>query len=351
MPRTTTKFGELDGKSVALHTLENANGMRVKLSDYGAGITSISVPDGKGGRAELITGFDSLDGYFGEAYRANAPYFGGTIGRYASRIKDGKFSIGGESYTLAVNDGSNHLHGGIQAFDKRVWQSEGVGENSIKFTLHSPDGEEGYPGNLDVSITYRLTEDNALEMHFAGTTDKATPLSMTNHAYFNLSGFTETIHGHTARIDAAEFLTPDETNIPVGERTAVAGTAADLRKATKLADALEHFPTGFEHFYAFAPPTTSAPAAAPLREVAEFTHPASGRKLAVLTTEPGALFYTGYFTSDELKRENGDQFGRYRAFCFESSRYPNGPNLPGVTDAVLRPGESYSATTIYQFTF
>lgn len=345
MSITSTKFGSHDGHNVQLHTLENANGMRVKLTDYGAGITSISVPDGKGGRAELVAGFDALAGYFGEAYKANAPYFGGTIGRYASRIKDGKFTVGGKEYSVAVNDGSNHLHGGLKAFDKRVWAAERVGDEAVKFSLHSPDGEEGYPGNLDVSVTYRLTGSNALEMSYSGKTDKATPLSMTNHAYWNLSGFTETIHGHTARIDAEEFLTPDETNIPVGNRTAVMGDPADLRKEKSLTDALKPFPTGFEHFYAFEGSAAAA------REVAQFIHPATGRGLKVLTTEPGALFYTGYFTSDELERENGDQYGRYRAFCFEASRFPNGPNLAGVDDAVLLPGETYSATAIYQLTF
>ncbi|MEL7162555.1 MAG: galactose mutarotase, partial [Bacteroidota bacterium] len=156
----------------------------------------------------------------------------------------------------------------------------------------------------------------------------------------------ETIHGHTARIDAEEFLTPDETNIPVGERTPVAGDPADLRQETLLATALEAFATGFEHFYVLPP----APAFAP-REVARFTHPSSGRTLSILTTEPGALFYTGYFTSDELQRENGDQYGRYRAFCFEASRFANGPNLPEVNDAVLRPGETYRAVTVYQFSY
>ncbi|MBB4080529.1 aldose 1-epimerase [Lewinella aquimaris] len=342
MPITKTPFGTHENQCVHLYTLENASGMRVKLMAYGAAITSISVPDREGGRVELVAGFDKLDGYFSDAYRANAPYFGGTIGRYASRIKDGKFSFDNQDYLLAVNDGSNHLHGGITGFDKRIWTAEAVGEDTVRFSLHSPDGEEGYPGNLDVTVTYRLTEDNALEMTYTGTTDQATPLSLTNHAYFNLSGFTETIHGHTAHIDAQEFLTPDETNIPVGARTPVTETPADLRNTTSLDDALPHFPTGFEHYYVLD--HSNGP-------VAEFSHPVSGRKLTVFTTEPGALFYTGYFTSDELQRENGDRFGRYRAFCFEASRFPNGPNLPEVNDAVLRPGDTYAATTTYQFTF
>ena len=344
MPITTTDFGSHDGKEVALYTLENANGMRVAITPYGATVTSISVPSGAG-RAELAAGFDRLDGYFGEAYRNNAPYFGCTVGRYASRIKDGKFSLNGQDYQVAVNDGSNHLHGGVDAFDKRLWTVDHANGTSVKLSLHSPDGDGGYPGNLDVSITYTLTDDNELVMDYHGETDKATPLSMTNHTYFNLSGFRETIHNHEARVKADAFLQPDETNVPVGDETAVDGHFTDLRDSARLGDRLDQTETGFETYYRFDGAAETA------REVARFRHPASGRELVVRTTEPGALFYTGYFTSDDLSRENGDQYGRYRAFCFEASRYPNGPNLPGVTDAVLQPGDTYTGQTVYQINF
>jgi len=341
----TTTFGTFKGQTVHLHTLRNADGMEVKLSDYGAAVTSISLPDGSGGRREIVAGFDSLDGYFSESYTSNAPYFGCTVGRYASRIKDGKFSIDGQDYTVDVNDGSNHLHGGVDALDKRVWKAEKKGDNAVRFSLRSPDGDGGYPGNLDVSVTYTLTDDNELVMDYAGTTDKATPLSMTNHAYFNLSGFTETIHNHRARIDADAFLQPDGTNVPVGKETSVEGHFTDLRSPTRLGDRLDQTETGFETYYRFDGPSQTA------REVARFEHPDGGVALTVKTTEPGALFYTGYFTSDELRRENGDQFGRYRAFCFEASRFPNGPNLKGVTNAVTRPGEAYGSRTIYELAF
>ncbi|TXF87909.1 galactose mutarotase [Neolewinella aurantiaca] len=344
MPISTTSFGSFAGREVKLYTLENANGMRVKITPYGATVTSISLPDGDE-RAELAAGFDSLNGYFSKAYQENAPYFGCTVGRYASRIKDGKFIIDDKGYQVDVNDGSNHLHGGVGAFDKRLWVVERAEGHNLKLSLHSAAGDGGYPGNLDVSVTYTLTDSNELIIDYTGTTDQATPLSMTNHTYFNLSGFKETIHDHQARIDADAFLQPDATNVPVGEETAVDGHFTDLRQPVRLGDRLDQTETGFETYYRFPSGTETA------REVALFTHPASGRELRVLTTEPGALFYTGFFTSDELSRSNGDQYGKYRAFCFEASRYPNGPNLPGVTDAILHPGEEYKSQTIYQLNF
>jgi aldose 1-epimerase len=344
MPITKTTFGSLLGQEIELYTLENAHGMRVKVTPYGATVTSISVPAANG-RAELAAGFDSLDGYFSEAYLNNAPYFGCTVGRYASRIKDGKFSIDGKDYQVDVNDGSNHLHGGIGAFDKRVWNVDHADGQSLKLSLHSKDGDGGYPGNLDVSIVYTLNDDNELVMEYQGVTDQATPLSMTNHTYFNLSGFTETIHNHQAQVQADAFLQPDATNVPVGEEQTVGGHFTDLRQAARLGDRLDETETGFETYYRFDGPAKSP------RQVASFTHAASGRELQVLTTEPGALFYTGYFTSDELSRSNGDKYGRYRSFCFEASRYPNGPNLEGITDAVLQPNEFYSSQTVYKINF
>jgi len=322
MPISISSFGTIQGQEVQLYILENANGMRIKITPYGATVTSISIPNDDG-RAELAAGFDSLKGYFSEAYQNNAPYFGCTVGRYASRIKDGKFSIDGKDYQVDVNDGTNHLHGGIGAFDKRLWVVSNAEAQSIKLSLHSPDGDGGYPGNLDVSITYTLTDNNELVMDYFGVTDQATPLSMTNHTYFNLSGFIESIHNHQARIDADAFLQPDITNVPVGKETKVDGDFTDLRGTVRLGERLDQTETGFETYYRFDGLRNEA------REVACFSHPDSGRELRVLTTEPGALFYTGYFTSNDLSRSNGDKYGRYRAFCFEASRYPNGPkNTP-----------------------
>jgi len=343
MPITKTPFGFLNGQNVERYTLENTNGMRVGITPYGATVTSINIPI-EAGRMELAAGFNSLDGYLSEAYLKNAPYFGCIVGRYASRLKDGKFTIGDKSYQVDINDGSNHLHGGINAFDKRLWKVDYAEGAAIKLSLHSPDGDGGYPGNLDVSVIYTLTDKNELVIAYQGITDKATPLSLTNHTYFNLAGFTETIHNHNAQILADVFLQPDSTNVPVGEEKTVNDHFTDLRESTRLGDRLDQTETGFETYYRFD-------SVQDLRKVAQFSHAASGRELRVFTTEPGALFYTGYFTSDELSRNNGDQYGRYRAFCFETSRFPNGPNLKGVTNAVLQPGELYSSQTIYQFIF
>ena len=344
MPITHRPFGTHANQAIEQYEIVNDNDVRIKLMTYGATITSISVPDGRGGRRELAAGFDTLEGYFGEAYLANAPYFGCTVGRYASRIKDGKFTLDGKEYTLAVNDGSNHLHGGRTGFDKRVWKAVRNGDQSVRMILRSPDGEEGYPGNLEITVDFTLTDDNKIVIEYEGKTDAPTPLSLTNHTYFNLSGFRDTIAGTRVQIKARTLLEPDETNIPVGETSEVDGTVADFRKTGLLGNRLEKMDTGFEHYYSFGG-MTEAP-----RHVASFEDVDSGTKLDVRTTEPGALFYTGYFTSDDLRRENGDQFGRYRAFCFETSRYPNGPNL-GEANSILRPGKTYRSTTVYELSF
>ncbi|MEM8524104.1 MAG: aldose epimerase family protein [Bacteroidota bacterium] len=342
MLTTNNEFGIHQGQRVALYTLENTNGMQVKITNYGATITSISVLHSDGKRKELACGFDTLDGYFGEDYKANAPYFGCTVGRFASRIKDGKFNIDGQEYTLAVNNGSNHLHGGLVGFDKKIWQAASNENGSVSMSLTSPHMEEGYPGEVHIKVTFKLTDDNEIVIQYEATTDRTTPLSLTNHTYFNLSGFEQSIENHITQIDAAEFLQPDEDNVPVGEVAKVDGTATDLRENKRLGDCFEQMETGFEHYYTFDK------AADELAKVATFKDSESGRTLEVSTTEPGALFYTGYFTSDKLQRENGDQYGRYRAFCFETSRYPNGPNLEDQGGAITQAGETYQSTTIFK---
>ncbi|MGL1885139.1 MAG: galactose mutarotase [Reichenbachiella sp.] len=343
-----SEFGKYKDQVIDQYTLTNDKGMSVKVMTYGATVTSIKVPDSDGAALDLVCGFDDFDTYFSDAYQANAPYFGGTIGRYASRLKDGKFTIDGTDYTVAVNDGSNHLHGGIVGFDKRVWSAQPLDakdSTGVKFTLVSNHMDEGYPGDLTVSVSYRLDNDNQLSIDYEGTTTKETPLSLTNHTYFNLSGFKSDIKNHTAKINSNTFLQPDETNVPVGEETAVNDGPANLQEAKLLGDQFEQMETGFEHYYSFENGVSG------MQSVAEFVDQDSGRKLEVLTDEPGALFYTGYFTSDELERGNGQKFGRYRGFCCETSRFPNGPNLDGVTNATLKPEEKYKSKTIYKLNF
>lgn len=339
-------FGQHQNEDVWQYILTN-DAMSVKVITYGATISAIDVTNSTE-KVGLVCGFDTLEGYFGEEYLANAPYFGCTVGRIAGRIKDGKFSVNGEDYTLALNNGSNHLHGGIVGFDKRNWKATETSSTdavAVTMSLLSPDMEEGFPGNVEAKVTFTLSSDNNLTIDYNATTDKTTPISMTNHSYFNLSGFTETIENTTAQVFASEFLTPDDGGVPTGARTAVAGLPCDLQKPTQFSEALKDMETGFEHYYAFPKGLGK------LETVAKFSHPASGRELSIETTEPGALLYSGYFTSDTLKRESGDQqYGRYRAFCFESHRFPNGVNLVGAEGAFTTPDAPYTNKTVYKFT-
>lgn len=340
----TTTFGLHNGQEIHQYTLQNSKGMEVKIIEYGATITSIKIPDAASGMKNIVCGFDNFSGYFGEAYLENAPYFGCTVGRYASRIKNGRFSIDGQEYSLAINNGSNHLHGGMEGFDKKVWKGEVIagGNASLQMNLESGHLEEGYPGNVSLKVIFSLNDENELSITYEAHTDQTTPLSLTNHTYFNLSGFKATIENHHAKINSATILAPDETNVPVGVIEEVKETAADLQEGRLLGACFQEMETGFEHYYLFNKPLDS------LAKVAEFSDTKSGTKLEIMTTEPGALFYTGYFTSYELKRENSDQYGRYRGLCFETSRYPNGPNLPVSPKSVTQPDEVYQSQTIFK---
>ncbi|TWU59223.1 Aldose 1-epimerase precursor [Rubripirellula tenax] len=342
-------FGEIQGQAVDLFTLENDNGVTVKITTYGGTVTSIVTPDKDGKLSDIVCGFDTLDGYFADEYKTNSPYFGCLVGRYAARIKDGKFVVDGNEHQVATNDGPNHLHGGVIGFDKRIWDVAGTAENddsiSLTLSLDSADGDESFPGNLKVVVEYRLTNDNEIRINYQAETDKATPVSLTNHTYFNLNGFKDKVLDHVLQLKSDRVLVPDETNVPVGDEENVVGTAADFNQPKRIGDAFDELPLGFEHFYAFNKP------AGELDKVAEVTEPTTGRKLEVLSTEPGTLLYTGRYTSDNLKRESGDQFGQFRAFCIETSKYPNGPNIDGAPKCVLNPGEKYNETTIYKLSW
>lgn len=343
MSATRTPFGRIGDQPVDLFTLSNGSGVVIKVTNYGGIVTSIVVPDRTGGAADIACGFDTLEGYQSEAYRGNAPYFGCLVGRYAGRIKDGRFRVGDDEYQVAANDGPNHLHGGIQGFDKRVWDADVVDGNGVRLSLASPDGEEGYPGNLDVVVTYALGDDNALSVNYRATCDRTTPLSLTNHTYFNLNGFQDRVLDHTMTLAADRVLVPDDTNVPVGEERKVAGTVWDYAAAKPLGAVFGEEPKGFEHYYVF----TKGPNV--LDRVASFVEAASGRTLEVSTSEPGMLLYSGYYTSDALQRESGAPFGRFRGFCCETSRYPNGPNIPGAPGSLLEPGETYASKTVFRF--
>lgn len=344
MSITKAPFGTVDGVAVDLFTLENKNGVVAKITNYGGTVTSLVVPDCRGGQDDIVCGFNNLDSYFAEAYKANSPYFGALVGRYAARIKDGKFTVDGVDYQVATNDGTNHIHGGIKGFDKCVWTAGICGE-SLKLSLTSPDGDEGYPGKLDVVVTYTLTDNNELAIAYEATTSKATPLSLTNHTYFNLGGFKDKILDHKAMIVSDKFLTVDETNVQSGEEFQVGGTVWDYNRPHPLGDVFVEKEMGFETYYVFSKPVGS------FAKVAEFSDEVSGRKLEVSSSEPSMLMYTGFYTSDALKRESGEQFGQFKAFCCETSKYPNGPNIEGAPDCILQPGSTYKSKTVFKLSW
>lgn len=342
-------FGEYDNKKVHLFTLENANGMQVKIMNYGATVTSIILPDAYGNKSNVAAGFDTFSGYFSEEYKNNAPYFGGVIGRYASFIKNSEFVLEDKQYKLANNLAPHHLHGGIKGFDKRLWQVTNVDKSNTKVSLSlsllSGDGEESYPGNVKTTVIYALNNKNELSINYLAETDKSTPLSLTNHTYFNLNGFKSNILDHEIQIHSEHFLTPDKTNVPDGKLTQVKGRATDFNYMKPLRVAFKVLPNGFEHFYIFKNKQAA------LLKVAQVNEPTSGRRMEVYSTEPGMLFYTGRYTSNKLKREDGTQFGQFKAFCFETSKYPNGPNIKNSPRSILNAGERYNETTMFKFSW
>ncbi len=345
MKTTSTHFGKHNGKEVQLYTLQNDNGMSVKISNYGATITSIIVPNKEGEVAEVVCGFDNFDSYFSEAYQANTPYFGGTVGRYCSQIKDAKFTLDGEEYELAKIVGANNLHGGKVGFDKKVWKVNPFEDtkSQLEMTLQSKHLEEGFPGKVDVAVKFTLTNENEIRIEYQATTDADTPFTMTNHTYFNLSGFADNIEGHTVQIHADKKQVWDETGTATGENITVANAADDLRNPRVIGEVQKAMGDGFEHYYLFEDKGFD------LDKVAEIHEPKHGRTLEISTTEPGMLFYTGKYTSDELKRESGLQYGKFRGFCCETHRYPNGPNIPDSPNSILKKGETFVSTTIFKF--
>lgn len=345
MRTTKTDFGVIDETNVQLYTLENDNGICLKITNYGATITSLKVPGKDGNLAEIVCGFDTIEGYFSDDYKANAPYFGSTVGRYCSQIKDAKFTLNGNDYQLAKIVGENNLHGGKVGFDKKIWKVQPFSSesNELKMQLKSTDIEEGFPGNVDVKVTFTLTDDNELKIDYQATTDADTPFTITNHSYFNLSGFKDTIEGHNVQISSDTKQVWDDTGAATGENISVIGTPDDLRDTKLIGDVHKAMGDGFEHFYLFEEKGFN------LEKVAEISDPQSGRSLEVSTTEPGMLMYTGKYTSDDLKRENGLQYGKYRGFCCEAHRYPNGPNIPNSPKSILKKGETYESTTIFKF--
>jgi aldose 1-epimerase len=349
---TSKDFGQVDGQTVQLYTLTNDHGMRVSITNYGGIITEIVVPDREGKMADVTLGFDKA-----EAYAAGHPYFGAITGRYANRIAGGKFTLDGKEYTVAKNNGENHLHGGLKGLDKQIWKAEPKttpAGPSLVLQHTSPDGAEGYPGNLAMTVTYTLTAENGIEMRYQATTDKPTVLNLTNHAYFNLAGEgSETILDHLVRIDAERFAPTDAGGIPTA-LAPVEGTPLDFRKATAIGERVgqshEQLTAGkgYDHTFVVADSRSAEP-----KLVAEVVEPKSGRSLKVLTTEQGVQFYIGNYLDGSVVGKSGKAYPYRSGFCLEAQVFPDSPNLaeriPGYTSARLNPGEVYRQTTVYQF--
>ncbi|HEX8144629.1 MAG TPA: aldose epimerase family protein [Pyrinomonadaceae bacterium] len=345
-------FGQTaDGTPVELYTLTNARGMEAQIMTYGGIVVSLKVPDRNRGLTDVVLGYDTLDGYL----KDNGPYFGAIIGRYGNRIAKGKFSLNGVEYTLAKNNGENHLHGGLKGFDKVVWKAtpvNGRGIRSLRLNYTSKDGEEGYPGNLSVTVTYTLTDNNELRIDYAATTDKDTVLNLTHHSYFNLAGAgAGDILGHEVYINADRF-TPvaDSGAIPTGELRSVTGTPMDFTKPTAVGARINQtdeqltFGRGYDHNWVLNKKGVRGPTLA-----ARVRDPKTGRVMEVYTTEPGVQFYTGNFLDGTITGKGGMVYNQRYGLCLETQHFPDSPNQPGFPSTVLKPGQKYTQTTIYRF--
>ena len=351
--RITTMKKQSFGKTAAgveadLYTLANGNGVEAAITTYGGIVVSLKVPDRAGLSSDVVLGFDSLDGYL-----KGHPYFGALIGRYGNRIAKGRFKLNGVEYKLAVNNGENHLHGGIQGFDKAVWTARDVSTPeaaSLELTYLSKDGEEGYPGNLSVTVTYTLTARNDFKIDYLAATDKDTVVNLTNHSYFNLAGQGQgEILGHEVTINAGRFLPVDAGLIPTGERKAVLGTPFDFTRPMTIGARIQQDDEqlkrgkGYDHCYILNGSGGALALAARVHE------PKSGRVMEVLTTEPALQLYTGNFLDGTLTGKGGKVYQFRYGFCMETQHYPDSPNQPDFPSVVLKPGAKYRTTTVYHF--
>jgi len=344
---TTASFGlGPDGTETLLFTLRNAHGLQASISNYGGTLTSLLVPDKAGQMGDVVLGFDQISGYLSPEFRSANPYFGALIGRYGNRIAQGKFTLDGQTYHLATNNGPNSLHGGRVGFDQRIWQAEaGVSPEGelLKLTYFSPDGEEGYPGNLRVTVVYTLTDDNALVIDYTATTDQPTPLNLTNHSYFNLShGHSPDVLQHEVTLAADRYTVVDDTLIPTGELRPVPGTPFDFLTPHAIGERIGQVPGGYDHNWVLNPSTGQQPAAT-------VYDPASGRTMEVITDQPGIQFYTGNFLAGSLTGKGGAVYGKHAGFCLETQHFPDSPNHPSFPNTILHPGELFRSTTTYRF--
>ena len=341
-----SEFGSIDGQPVQLFTLTNDSGSEVAITEYGGIVVSLMVPDREGNLGDVVLGFEDLDSYV-----TDTPYFGAITGRYANRIAGGRFEIDGTSYELPLNNGPNSLHGGIKGFDKVIWQGEPTETgDGVALTYVSADGEEGYPGALESRVTYTWTDGNELRIEYEASTDKPTVVNLTNHSYFNLKdGGASPILDHELTINADSYTPIDATLIPTGEIAPLAGTLLDFRESTVIGARIEDdeeqlvFGSGYDHNYVLNAAPEGLTLAATVYEAE------TGRVLDVLTSEPGVQFYSGNFLDGHLVGKGGTAYGHRSGLCLETQHYPDSPNQPEFPSTLLRPGNTYSTTTVYRF--
>ncbi|MGI4833209.1 MAG: aldose epimerase family protein [Janthinobacterium lividum] len=341
---TAVPFGSTPaGEAVQLYTLRNRAGMRATISTYGGVLTSLLVPDRRRQLGNVVLGYDSLGGYL----RQN-PYFGALVGRYANRIAQGRFTLAGQPYQLALNNPPNALHGGPRGFSRRVWAARpglSAAGPTLTLTYVSPDGEEGYPGTLRVTVMYTLTRANALRLDYTATTDKPTVLNLTNHSYFNLNyGQAPDVLTHVLTLRAARYTPVDNTLLPTGELAAVAGTPFDFRQPHAMGERLGQVPGGYDHNWVLAKRLRRTPKLA-----ATVYESVSGRTMRVFTNQPGVQFYTGNFLKGNLTGQGGVTYGPHAGFCLETQHFPDSPNQPRFPSTVLQPGQVFRTTTEYRF--
>jgi aldose 1-epimerase len=337
-------FGQTpDGQPVDLYTLTNVNGLKARITNYGAIVVSLEVPDSNGKVADVTLGYGKLDGYI----KNNSPYFGAIIGRYANRIGKAKFVLNGVEYKLAANDGENHLHGGIKGFDKVVWGAEEVktaDEVGLKLTYMSKDGEEGYPGNLVCIVTYTLTKNDELKISYEALSDKPTVINLTNHAYWNLAGQgSGDILGHELMLNADKYTPVDKGLIPTGEIKSVKDSPMDFTKPMTIGSRIDKVEGGYDHNYVLK--STGGT----LALCARVYEPKSGRVMEVYTTEPGIQLYSGNFLNGTITGKAGKVYKQHYGFCLETQHFPDSPNKPKFPSVVLNAGDKYTTVTAYKF--
>ena len=338
-------YGLIGTDSVFQYNLINKNGMEVRILNYGGTVTHILTPDKNGKMGDVILGFDSLSGYL----QNGNPYFGCLVGRYANRIANAKFSLDGKSYMLAANNGANSLHGGIKGYDKVIWVVKETKASTDHLTLalqyESKDGEEGYPGNLTFNCSYQLTDDNELKMIYSATTDKPTPVNLTNHCYFNLSaGSDSTIMDHELMLKADTYTPVNDQLIPTGKIETVMNTPMNFTTAKKIGSDISKVNGGFDHNWVLNKKNDS------LQWIGTLYHSASGRFMEIATSEPGIQFYSGNFLDGTLTNtKEGKKYIRHAGLCLETQHFPDSPNQPNFPNTILRPGETYHHETVYKF--